>query len=174
MSDQSMKRLASGCLVVGAILGMAGSFAPSDALRGLAWGIDGTALVVAAALLTIHYFRLGQELVASGFLVFAIGESLVLSGAAMKLIDSGPSFAAGAFLWAAGLVLVSAAPVFTLVVRVLGYAAAALFTITALRILAGAAITPLSSPLPFYAYPVLVAVMLGWVFTLLRDNRGSA
>ena len=135
---------------------------------------DGTALVVATALLTIHYFRLGQELVASGFLVFAIGESVILSGAAMKLADSVPSFGAGAFLWAAGLVLVSAGPVFTVTVRVLGYAAAVLFTITALRIFAGAAVTPLTSPLPFFAYPVLVAVMLGWVFTLLRGTHDSA
>ena len=30
-------------LVIGGLLGMAGSFAPSAALRGIAWGIDGMA-----------------------------------------------------------------------------------------------------------------------------------
>jgi hypothetical protein len=42
-----------------------------------------------------------------------------------------------------------------------------LFVITAVRIFGGAAITPLSSPLPFYAYPVLVTTMGGWIWTLI-------
>ena len=53
MSDPRLRLIASSGLVVGAILGMAGSFAPSASLRGLAWGLDGVALVVAGALLTV-------------------------------------------------------------------------------------------------------------------------
>ena len=57
-----------------------------EALRaGLAWGIDGIALVMACSLLTLRFFRMRQEIVAAGFLVFAIGESLLVSGAAMDL-----------------------------------------------------------------------------------------
>jgi len=73
---------------------MGWTFAPSAALRGLACGIDGAALGVACALLTIDYSRQGQDAVASGFLVFAVGESLILSGAAMDLANSVPSFGA--------------------------------------------------------------------------------
>lgn len=40
---------------------MAGTFAPSASIRGLAWGIDGTALVMAGAILTIVFYRMGQD-----------------------------------------------------------------------------------------------------------------
>ena len=64
-------------LVIGAVLGMAGTFAGSASLRGLAWGLDGTALIVGAALLTVHHFRRGNEVAAAGFLVFVVGEGLI-------------------------------------------------------------------------------------------------
>src|SRR4051812_48963306 len=82
-------------LAVGGILGMAGTFAPSASVRGLLWGIDGVGIVMAGALLTVYFFRAGQDLAASGFLVLAIGEAMILSGAAMDLAASVPSFGAG-------------------------------------------------------------------------------
>lgn len=102
MNDRRRQLTASTCLVVGAILGIAGSFAPSASLRGLAWGLDGVALVVASALLAVHFLRRGHDLPAAGFLVFAVGEGVILSSAAMDLAASGPSFGAGAGLCAAG------------------------------------------------------------------------
>ena len=107
MSGRQIQLIASGCLVVGAALGVAGTFVPSASLRGLAWGVDGVALVVAGALLTIHFVRIGHDLEAAGFLVFVAGETLVVSGSAMDLVASAPSFAAGAGLWAAALALIS-------------------------------------------------------------------
>ena len=168
MIDRSVRRVASLGLAVGAVLGMAGTFAPSATLRGLAWGIDGVGLVVAGALLTVAFSRAGRELAAAGFLVFTIGQALVLSTAAMDLGASVPAFGAGLALWAAGLVLVGASDVFPIAVRALGFAAAALFGVTALQIFAGASITPTSSPLPFYAYPVFVATLAGWILALWR------
>jgi hypothetical protein len=105
--DQSSRLVAPSGLVIGAVLGMAGTFVPSASLRGLFWGLDGIALIVATALLTIHHVRRGNDAVAAGFLVFVVGETLILSGAAMDLAASGPLFAAGTGLWAASLVLVS-------------------------------------------------------------------
>jgi hypothetical protein len=169
MNDKSLRVLASIGLGVGGALGLAGSFAPSAPLRGLAWGIDGTALVMACPLLALRFFRIGKEIVAAGFLVFAIGESLIVSGSAMELARSIPSFCGGIGLWAAGLALVSVPRVFPMVVRLLGLAAAVLFTATACRIFAGAQITALSQPLPFFAYPILVATFVGWIVTLLKD-----
>ena len=149
---------------------MAGTFAPSASLRGLAWGIDGVALVMASALLTLAFYRRGQDVVASGFLVFAIGEGLVLSGAAMDLAASVPSFGAGISLWALALVLIGVPRVFPLAVRLLGLFAAILFGVTAMQIFAGGQVTPTTAPLPFYAYPVLVATLVGWIWTLVRDG----
>jgi hypothetical protein len=64
-------------------------------------------------------------------------------------------------LWAAGLALTSVSRVFPVVVRLLGLAAAVLFASTGCRIFAGTEITALSQPLPFFAYPVLVATFVG-------------
>ena len=170
MDDKQIRVVASAGLAVGGVFGMAGTFAPSAALRGLAWGIDGVALVVASTLLTVHYFRQGQDFIASGFLVFAVGEGVILSGAAMDLAASSPSFGAGASLWAAALVLISGPRVFPLVVRILGFVAAAMFAATAVQIFAGAPLLPTTAPLPFYAYPVFVATFFGWIWALLKTG----
>ena len=148
---------------------MAGTLVPSSVLRGIAWGVDGVGLVMAASLLTVGFLRRGQDLVASGFLVFAVGQGLILSGAGMELTASVPSFGAGASLWALALALISIPPVFPLPVRGLGLASAGLFGVTALQIFAGIQLLPTAAPLPFYAYPVLVATFAGWVWTLLFD-----
>ena len=164
MSTERPSVIAPVCLVIGALLGLAGSFAPSPALRGLAWGIDGVALTVAAALLAVHFLGRGNQLIAAGFLVFIAGQALVLSGSAMSLEASAPSFAAGAGLWAAALVLISAPSVMPRPVRALGCLAAVLFGATALQIFFGRALTPLSKPLPFFAYPVFVLTLFGWAW----------
>ena len=170
MNDKGLRVLASIGLGVGGVFGIAGTFAPSASLRGLAWGIDGVGLVMAAALLTLLFYRQGQDLVASGFLVFTVGEGIILSGAAMDLAASVPSFGAGISLWALALVLISAPRVFPLPVRLLGIVAAGLFTFIAVQIFAGYQVTPLTSPLPFFAYPVFVATMVGWIWTLVRTD----
>ena len=48
MNDKPLRVLASIGLAVGGALGTTGTFAPSASPRGLAWGIDGVALVMAA------------------------------------------------------------------------------------------------------------------------------
>jgi len=123
---------------------------------------------MACALLTLAFSRKGQDLVAAGFLVFAVGEGLILSGAAMDLAASVPSFGAGTSLWALALVLISIPRVFPLPVRLLGFFAALLFGVTAVQIFAGIQVMPTTAPLPFYAYPVLVATLVGWIWTLMR------
>ena len=90
MSEARLRVVAAAGLVVGAVLGIAGTFVPSAELRGLAWGIDGVALVVASALLAVYYLRQGDLQLAAGFLVFLAGETLIVSGSAMDLAASAP------------------------------------------------------------------------------------
>jgi hypothetical protein len=40
--------------------------------------------------------------------------------------------------------------------------------VTSARLFAGAAVGPLASPLPFFAYPFLVATLLGWAWVAAR------
>jgi hypothetical protein len=150
---------------------MVGTFAPSASLRGLLWGIDGTALIVAAALLTVNHFRRGNDLPAAGFLVFVVGETLIVSGSAMELAASTPLFGAGAGLWAASLALVSVSPVMPSLVRGIGFIGALLFAIVAVQIFWGRPLTPLSEPLPFFAYPFLAATLFGWAWVHYRQNE---
>lgn len=168
LSNERPPLIAPLCLIVGAVLGLAGSLTTSTSLRGLAWGLDGTALVVGAALLAVHFIRHGQDVLAAGFLVFIAGQALVVSGSAMSLEASGPSFAAGAALWAAALVLISTPNVMPLPVRAFGFVAALLFAATALQAFAGRSLTPLSEPLPFFGYPFLVFTLFGWAWWCVR------
>jgi hypothetical protein len=70
----------------------------------------------------------------------------------------GISFAAGVGLWSASLVLVSASIVLPIVVKGLGFIAALLFALVAVRIF-------------FFAYPFLVATLVGWAWV---HYRGAA
>jgi hypothetical protein len=164
------RAVAAAGLVIGALLGMAGSFAPSAELRGLAWGVDGIAIIVASALLVVHHVRSGNDQLAAGFLVFLAGETLIVAGSAMELAASAPLFAAGAGLWSAALALISASSLMPAFIRVTAAIASVLLAIAALRIFGGEALTPLSKPLPFYAYPFLALTLLGWAWDHLRSQ----
>jgi hypothetical protein len=115
-------------------------------------------------MLSIHYFRNGSDTAAAGFLVFLVGETLIVSGAAMDLVASAPSFAAGVGLWAASLALVSSSKVMPRLLSGIGFVASLLFAVVAVEIFSGRALTPLSQPLPFFAYPFLAATVFGWAW----------
>jgi len=175
MRHEHSRTVASAGLVIGALLGMAGSFASSAGLRGVAWGIDGTALVVACTLLAVHHLRRGNEQLAAGFLVFVVGETLMVAGSAMGLEAVAPVFAGGAALWSAALALVSTSRLIPGFVRVTGVIAAILLAVPAVRMFGGATLTPLSEPLPFFGYPFLAATLMGWAWAHRRSagQRGA-
>ncbi|WP_292191879.1 hypothetical protein [Mesorhizobium sp.] len=158
-------------LAIGGAFGLAGTFVASAPLRETLWTIDGTALVVATALLTMKYQRLGNDLVAAGFLTFLAGESLLLAGNAAGLEASVPSYVGGISLWAAALVMISAPKTFALWMRLTALVAAVLFVVSACMILWGTPLLPTSSPLPAAGYPFLVLTFVGWIWTLLRAER---
>jgi hypothetical protein len=169
-SNRTLNRIAALGLLVGATFGLAGTLVASPQVQASLWAIDSVALVVATSLLALKHFRAGTDLVAAGFLVFAIGEGVLLSGTAAGPTASVPAFAAGTALWAAALVLISAPRWLAPGLRLLGGAAACLFAVTAGRIYGGEMLLPTSSPLPFLAYPFLVATLLGWAWMLLRED----
>ncbi|KUM24509.1 hypothetical protein AU467_29980 [Mesorhizobium loti] len=158
-------------LAIGGAFGLAGTFVASDALRETVWAIDGVALVVAAALLTMKYQRQGNDCVAAGFLTFVAGESLLLAGNAAGLQASVPSYLGGISLWAAALVLISAPKTFALWVRLTGFIAAALFAVSVFSALWGMPLLPTSAPLPALGYPFLVLTFAGWIWTLIKSER---
>jgi hypothetical protein len=160
-------------LVLGGVLGIAGTLAAPRNVQAIFWAIDGVGVIVATALLSVKYFRAGNDYVAAGFLIYAIGESVMLSGTATTLEGSIPSFAAGTALWSAALLLTSIPRQFVTWARVTGILAAVLFAITAGRIFWGAQLLPTSAPLPTLAYPLLVLTFAGWIWTLLKESRSA-
>lgn len=160
-------------LALGGAFGMVGTMVTAQNLRSAAWGLDGTALVAATVLLSIRYFRRGNDAVAAGFLVYALGEAVMLAGTAGTLEESVPSFAAGTALWSAGLLLASVPREFALWVRGAGIVAAVLFGATAARIFWGERLLPIAQPLPYFAYPFLVLTFAGWIWTLLKPDAAA-
>src|SRR5580698_3846347 len=160
-------------LALGGVFGMLGTMVAERNLQAAFWAVDGLGLVVATALLALRFFRTENDLVAAGFLVFTIGESVMLAGTAESLAGSVPSFAAGTALWSAAHLLTSVPKEFAIWIRLVGTVGAILFAITAARIFWGERVLPTTSPLPFYAYPFLVLTFAGWIWTLLKRDGGN-
>ena len=118
-------------LASGAVFGIAGTMVSQAALRQTFWAIDGVGLIVATTLLAVRFLRRGDDAVAAGFLVFAIGESLLVSGTAAGLEGSVPSFGGGVALWAAGLLMISLPATMPALGARTGVAAALLFIVVA-------------------------------------------
>jgi hypothetical protein len=169
-SRSSRDIVAAVCLAIGAVFGLSGTMVSHAPLRQAFWAIDGVGLVVASVLLTMKYLRSGNDCVAAGFLVFAIGESLLVSGTAAGLAGSVPSFGGGVALWAVALLLTSIPREFALWVRLVGAVASLLFAVVAARIFWGEQLLPTAAPLPFFAYPFLVMTLVGWIWALVRGE----
>ena len=155
-------------LIAGATLGVGGTLVSSDAARQLLWLIDGVGVVVATALLAVRFLRSGNDMIAAGFIVFALGETLLISGTAAGLDASVPSFGGGVALWAAALLLISVPTTLATWVRLAGVAAAVPFAVVAVRIFWGEMLLPTTAPLPFFGYPLLILTFVGWIATLLK------
>ena len=158
-------------LIAGGVLGMAGSIVTAPDVRAVCWAIDGVGVIVATAILALTFVRRGRMEVAAGFLIYTIGESIMLGGTAMSLDAGVPAFAAGTALWSAGLVLVSVPRVFAIWTRVAGLIAAVLLGVVSLSIFRGIPLTPIAHPLPFFAYPFLVLTFAGWIWAII--SRGA-
>ena len=173
MEERLTKITASIGLLIGGVFGMVGSFVPSPSLRSLAWGIDGVGLILATAILTIYYFRKGLDITAAGFLIFAIGESLILSSSGIRLDEDVSSFGAGCSLWATSLFVIGSQKTYPIFIRCTGLLAAVLFSVVAVQIFMDYPLDALTKPLPFFAYPIFVITIFGWIWTLLRENARS-
>jgi hypothetical protein len=166
----SLKIVAGVGLALGGIFGMAGTMVANQNLRVAFWALDAVGLVVATSLLALMFFRKGNDCVAAGFLVFAIGEAVMLGGTAQNLAASVPSFAAGIALWSAGLLLISVPREFAIATRIAGLISAILFAITSAEIFWGAPLLPISKPLPYFGYPFVVLTFIGWIWALRKAD----
>lgn len=172
MKEKSILITSATGLLIGCVLGIAGSVVPSDTFRNLAWATGSAGIILSSILLCVYYFRKGHDGVAAGFIILAIGESVVFSSSATNLDDNFSSFGAGSFLWALAIAVLSLQKVFPLFVRLTGIVGSILFAVAAVLIFTGQHVNPLTKPLPFLAYPFYSATLVGWAWTLLtKHNR---
>jgi hypothetical protein len=168
MRERSIIVIAATGLLIGCALGVAGSIVPSDTFRNLAWATGSAGIIVAGALLAVFHFRKGYDVVAAGFLILALGESVVFSSCATSPGDNIPSFGAGSFLWALSIAILSLQKFFPLIVRLTGITGSLLFASVSISIFSGQQVNALSKPFPFLAYPFYAATLIGWAWTLFR------
>jgi uncharacterized membrane protein (UPF0136 family) len=168
--SRALDVVAAAGLALGAVFGIAGTLVESAQIRQAFWAVDGIGIIVATVLLAVRFLRTRHDCVAAGFLVFAIGESLLLSGTAAGLVGSVPSFGAGVALWSTALLMTSLPRVFRTWIRLVGCVAALLFAITAGRIFWGETLLPTAAPLPSLGYPLLVLTFAGWIWTVLKER----
>lgn len=167
MNEKIIRTSAAIGLIIGGIFGLAGSFAPNDTLRLLAWNIDGIGLTLACSLLTFYYYRKGNPILAVGFLLFALGECFILASNSIHIEEHGLRFAIGASLWSVSTAMISSQKTFSFLLRITGMIVTILFTITAILIFIKHPVHPLTRPLPFFAYPFFVITIVGWAISIL-------
>jgi hypothetical protein len=170
MKEKKILRTACGGLLIGCVLGVAGSVVLYSTFRNVAWATGSAGIILAGALLAMRFFRNGRDGAAAGFLTLAIGEAVVFSSCATNLGAHISSFGAGTFLWALAIASLSIQKIFPLFVRFTGIIAAALFGTAAILIFTGHPVNALAKPLPFLAYPFYAATLVGWAWSLLREH----
>ena len=170
MKERSIIVTSAAGLMAGCILGIAGSFVASPALRSIAWAIDSSGLILAGILLALYFFKKENVAAAGGFLIFAIAETIIFSSCSTNPDNNIPAFASGSLLWALSLAVISLQKIFPALVRITGMIAALLFTHVSVLIFIGQPVDALTKPFPFFAYPFFAATLAGWALTLWRKQ----
>jgi hypothetical protein len=159
-------------LAIGAVLGFGGNFLPAGPVQNIVYALSSLGIIMGSALYAAWFARLGKSMVAVGFALLALAESMSLSG--LFLLASAPtfsgasaSFAAGVALYAVALPLASVLPAFPLWTRIVGTLAAIPFAAHALLWLLDRSPAP-SGPLASIGYVLLTVTIVGWIITVLR------
>ena len=168
--NRNQNIIASIGLAIGAILGMSGSiFTDPEHLQISLYEISTVALTTACAVLAIKFLRSNNDWLATGFLLFAIGEAVMSGGTAAGQVAGQPSFAAGMALYVPSLLLISIPKGFPLWTRITGILASVPFLIAASKIFLGDQVLS-TSLFPGIGYGLLTITIVGWIWTLVREK----
>jgi len=158
-------------LAVWVVLGLGANFLPAGPSQNIPFVISSLGIIMGGPLLTVWFARRGHSIVAVGFALLALAESMSFPGlfllASAPTFPSAYTFAAGVTLYAVALPLASAPPAFPLWTRIAGTLAAIPFAAHGLLWLLGRSPAP-SGPLASIGYVVLTVAVVGWIITILR------
>ena len=175
-SSMPYRILISVGLAIGAVLGLGGSFLPAGPPQNIALVLSSLGLIMGSALFAAWFAGRGHSIVAVGFALLALAESISFSG--IFLVASAPTFpgaytfAAGVALYAVALPLASVPSAFPLWTRIVGTLAAIPFAAHALLWLLGRSPAP-SGPLASIGYVLFTVATVGWMITVLRAAPSS-
>lgn len=171
--DRTKNILAVAGLATGVVFGLSGSFAGASTLANILYAISSIGLILACAILALHFFRKENDLIATGFLVFAIGEAVMHTGTAAGDTGGQAAFAAGMSLYLPGLLLISIPKYFPLWVRLAGIATVIPFAVAAFTVFAGGQALP-SDGIVGAGYGLLSLTITGWVISFLSRNTAAS
>ena len=160
----------AGGLLVGVVLGMAGNVPTGSWLQNLLFAVSSIGLTVAGVLLVLRETRRGADLVAAGFAIFAVAETIIWVGGGTTGPVSEAPFAAATLFYVPALLLISAPPRFAFWARAAGALAAVPFGIHAVVFLLSG--TP-SEGLQIAGYLLLSVAVIGWAMDVVRSARSA-
>lgn len=161
--------IASIGLVIGLVFGITGGMLKDPHWQGISYEISSLGLIYASAMLCILYFRKGADLVAAGWLLFAIGEAAMSTGTAGGQPYSQPMFASGMGIYIPALIMISIPSEYPIWARIAGIISAILFAISAGMIFSGNEVLS-THPLPTSGYSVMTIAMIGYIWRLLKKE----
>ncbi|GEM_PF-5318937 len=155
------------------VLGMAGSALDRGSAQNILYAVSGVGIVAAGVCAAMRLVRRNQTIAASGFVILAIAESMLLVGGVPSAATGySASFAGGVLYYVPGLLLISLPSIMPLVVRALGALAAVPWAIYAFQNLTGEA--PASdAPVTVVGYILLSLAAIGWAIALARADGGE-
>ncbi len=156
-------------LAIGAIFGLSGSFVTDPIVTIVLYEISSVGLIVSLTILALKFLKEDRLLLATGFLLFSIGEAIMSGGTAAGELGGQAAFGGGMALYGPALLLISIPKKFPIWGRMTGLAACIPFGLVASKIFLGEVVLS-SSALPGAGYGLLTLTIISWIWTLAKET----
>lgn len=162
------RQLIVGGLVIAVAGGLAGSAITGTDPKLVLFAVSSLGWVVATALLTLRHTRRSELVVAAGFLILTIAETLLWTNGRVDHPDYAVGFAGAVLYYVPGFLLLAASPVYHWVIRVLSAGATVVWAAAVIPYLFNGSHLNYDSTISGIGYAALSATFLGVAWVTLR------
>lgn len=160
-------------LVVAVAAGItAGGFESVDTVTVL-YAISSVGWVVATALLAARHIQSGESVLAAGFIILTVAESLLWVSGRPGDPDYDAGFAGGAMFYVPGLLLIGLPSAYHWVTRLLAVAGAVVWSVAVAGYLTGSGLND-DDPVALAGYTLLSATFVGIALRVMRSRDAAA